>query len=48
MKNRLIMKLDVYISKYLHFLFLFFAAIEGDSMSPDFIPCEPGVSSLYP
>uniref|UniRef100_H3DF09 Histidine ammonia-lyase n=1 Tax=Tetraodon nigroviridis TaxID=99883 RepID=H3DF09_TETNG len=23
-------------------------AIEGDSMSPDFIPCEPGVSSLYP
>ncbi|KAG8012764.1 Histidine ammonia-lyase [Nibea albiflora] len=23
-------------------------AIEGDTMSPDFIPCEPGVSHLYP
>lgn len=25
-----------------------FTAIEGDTMSPDFIPCEPGVSPLYP
>uniref|UniRef100_A0A3Q0SJ59 Histidine ammonia-lyase n=1 Tax=Amphilophus citrinellus TaxID=61819 RepID=A0A3Q0SJ59_AMPCI len=23
-------------------------AIEGDTMSPEFIPCEPGVSPLYP
>uniref|UniRef100_A0A667ZGM5 Histidine ammonia-lyase n=1 Tax=Myripristis murdjan TaxID=586833 RepID=A0A667ZGM5_9TELE len=23
-------------------------AIEGDTMSPDFIPCQPGVSHLYP
>ena len=28
--------------------YLVLPAIDGDTMSPDFIPCEPGVSHLYP